>query len=160
MKLNFKKITTRNDRLTFLASKDLAKRVTPLSKAEWRDVCKIAVVNLRDFIKIKNVEVINHRHISSLRKTLKENYAWAGNQLIMYPYLFSFNLKWGLLDNVDKAFVQKLDLKSVTQDGAYMFMRKLNNTASMKDRNTLKAADPERSNEFKDNMDMLQKVKF
>jgi hypothetical protein len=58
---------------------DLAKRVTLLSKAEWRDVCKIAVINLGDFLKMKNAELINHQHISCLHKTLKENYAWAGN---------------------------------------------------------------------------------
>jgi len=55
----------------------------------------------------------------------------------------------GLLDYVDKGFLQKSDLKAVTQDGAYMFMRELNNTASKKERDAIRDADPERANEAK-----------
>jgi hypothetical protein len=37
----------------------------------------------------------------------------------------------------------------MTKDGAYTYMRELNNTASKRDRDNLRDADPERCNEVK-----------
>jgi hypothetical protein len=53
------------------------------------------------------------------------------------------------LDFVDKNFVKNTDVESVTKDGAYKYMRELNNTASKKDRDNKRDADPERCNELK-----------
>ncbi len=50
---------------------------------------------------------------------------------------------------MNKSFEKSNELKAVTHDGLYMYMRELNNTANKKDRDTLRDKNPERLNEIK-----------